>query len=697
MIAKTFKGGRTSQGARKTIDYLLNDRVQKGSARLFKGDKVLTQKIINLASKKQKWSWSSGVLSFEESIKDDKKLDSIIKDFETTFFCGMNKNQYNILWVLHEDKGRTELHYIAPRLELSTGLSFNPYFVGRDFAKKDLFQDYINLKHNLSSHKDNLQLTTSKKTNWKDLYSKKDIRSSIDNELLELIKNGFISSRDEVIEQIKEWGFGINRQGKDYITIVDNNNKKHRLKGGIYGRDFQNWTELEEKFREKRTTSSNGNEREFKKVRESLSEIIGKQSEFNRGKYSKSKRNIFQKDERIEYEKTEYKRKLNLKTVGEMEKNISNFYPNSPSGWDNNRSILNPLFLSKSKNKNRKDIIKSKSRKDIDRRKEYIQGGIWGERDKRNSRNDRVGENTEDTKRTQHQDRQIIKGQINDRIGIEIIERIRSSREKSVGVQQDFIQTFGTDRKPKRETYRAIEQSTRGRQFERELGRSFREIVKNYRNRFSESIKEFINIVSENREKRFKKMIKKSLKETLKKYDGYNHSAIKKLFCPKLQDVIDSKIDDIITNLEGNTDKYLITDNMAFDKKNKKMYNSLSYLNKYYDDDVVVDKYKKGTGVDLKSLNIDYIRDVFYKVVKNKSVTNFYSLSQAMNNEISKDNVYHFFNVNDQHKITINDLDKNSHFVNIETFGVTINELKNQYEINKNKSPANSNSPTMNI
>jgi len=105
MIAKTFKGGKTSTGARTTIEYLLNDRVAQGTSKLLFGDTDITLKLISQAEKKQKWSWSSGVLSFEELIKDRDTLDNIINDFEKTFFAGLEKEQYNILWVLHEDKG----------------------------------------------------------------------------------------------------------------------------------------------------------------------------------------------------------------------------------------------------------------------------------------------------------------------------------------------------------------------------------------------------------------------------------------------------------------------------------------------------------------------------------------------------------------------------------------------------------------
>ena len=86
MLAKIFRGGLTYQGAVAVIAYLLNDRVMKGLSKVVKGDSELTLKIILQASKKFKWSWFSGVLSFSEMLSKDI-INSIIKDFERTFFA----------------------------------------------------------------------------------------------------------------------------------------------------------------------------------------------------------------------------------------------------------------------------------------------------------------------------------------------------------------------------------------------------------------------------------------------------------------------------------------------------------------------------------------------------------------------------------------------------------------------------------
>ncbi len=291
MIAKTFKGGRTAGGAKATFLYLLNERVHEGTSKMIRGDATITQSLIDIASKKQAWSWSSGVLSFEESILEDAILQSIMDDFERTFFAGLQRDNYNISWIMHTDKGRTELHYIAPRLELSTGLSFNPYFVERDFAKKDLFQEYINLKYGFTSYKDSRELTP-RPPKWRDDAKKTDIRKSFDDALLPLIQEGILSSREELIYQLQEWGFELTREGKEYIAVVGEDGKTHRLKGLIYGEDFTSWEAVETKAERDGRTVANGVPRELTAVRAELDRIVEQQSHTHREKYrrkSKSK------------------------------------------------------------------------------------------------------------------------------------------------------------------------------------------------------------------------------------------------------------------------------------------------------------------------------------------------------------------------------------------------------------------------
>lgn len=56
---KTQKGGGVS-----SVDYMLNERVNQGTARILKGDEFLTRELIKSMSQKHKTC--VGVLSFEE-------------------------------------------------------------------------------------------------------------------------------------------------------------------------------------------------------------------------------------------------------------------------------------------------------------------------------------------------------------------------------------------------------------------------------------------------------------------------------------------------------------------------------------------------------------------------------------------------------------------------------------------------------
>ena len=41
------------------------------------------------------------------------------------------KNQYSILWVEHQDKGRLELNFVIPNMELQSGKRLQPYYDGQ--------------------------------------------------------------------------------------------------------------------------------------------------------------------------------------------------------------------------------------------------------------------------------------------------------------------------------------------------------------------------------------------------------------------------------------------------------------------------------------------------------------------------------------------------------------------------------------
>lgn len=288
MICKFFRGGRTYSGAKSAINYLLNERVAQGQAKVLQGNPDITLQIIK--GIKNKWKFSSGVMSFEETLTDQQKQE-IIEEFKKTFFAGLEQDQYNLLIVEHTDKGRTELHFLIPRIELTTGKAFNPYFVKRDFAKKDLFQDYINAKYGLTSpHIAQKQgLAKQPNPNWK----KQELQEWIDKYITENIEQGLIQNSEDVKYFLEQAGFTINRQGKDYIGL-ELEGKKIRMKGAIYGKNFTGITELARTAEERERKHIPTTSKELANIKRKLDRTIQKQAEYNRERYKTEHRKEFE-------------------------------------------------------------------------------------------------------------------------------------------------------------------------------------------------------------------------------------------------------------------------------------------------------------------------------------------------------------------------------------------------------------------
>jgi hypothetical protein len=291
MLNKTFSGGLTLQGALNTLAYLLNERVSLGTARVLDGDIGITKELIQLACSKFKSGWSSGVLSFEETISEDVMME-IIAEHKRMTFCGMSEDQYNIAYILHTDKQRTEIHYIAPKIELSTGKMLNPYYVKRDFKKKDLFQDYINAKYDLSSPKQekSRELVKTSKKKWAS--KKSTIQKEIDEAVLGLVNQGVVQSRDDIIDFLRENGFEINRIRKGAISVLHEDVKRKdgsldpiSLKGAIYGEDFTDWGSLEKSIAREDKEARRG----VAELKAELDDRIQRQAKFNGERYKARK------------------------------------------------------------------------------------------------------------------------------------------------------------------------------------------------------------------------------------------------------------------------------------------------------------------------------------------------------------------------------------------------------------------------
>jgi hypothetical protein len=70
-----------------------------------------------------------GVLSFEEANLEEQQKQEIMQSFEETLLAGLDRDQYDITWIEHTDKGRLELNFVIPNVELSTGKRLQPILI----------------------------------------------------------------------------------------------------------------------------------------------------------------------------------------------------------------------------------------------------------------------------------------------------------------------------------------------------------------------------------------------------------------------------------------------------------------------------------------------------------------------------------------------------------------------------------------
>ncbi|MEF1517077.1 relaxase/mobilization nuclease domain-containing protein [Neisseria gonorrhoeae] len=123
MIVQFFNRGKG--GGSGPIDYLLGKDRDREEARLLRGDPEETAALINSSDYAKKYT--AGCLSFEESNIPAEQKHALMDSFEECIFAGLDKDQYNCLWVEHRDKGRLELNIVIPNIELLSGKRLQPY------------------------------------------------------------------------------------------------------------------------------------------------------------------------------------------------------------------------------------------------------------------------------------------------------------------------------------------------------------------------------------------------------------------------------------------------------------------------------------------------------------------------------------------------------------------------------------------
>jgi len=153
MLIKFFKrppkrsNGVKGGSPRASMDYLLNK--PEGEVRVLQGHPELSVRLAEAMESAN--PYSVGCLSFEEADIPEEDKKAIMQKFEESFLAGLNAEQFNICWIEHTDKGRLELNFFIPNVELSTGKRLNLYYDRADRHLAESFKKAINLEYGLTS------------------------------------------------------------------------------------------------------------------------------------------------------------------------------------------------------------------------------------------------------------------------------------------------------------------------------------------------------------------------------------------------------------------------------------------------------------------------------------------------------------------------------------------------------------------
>lgn len=288
MLIKFF-GGRGGGGG--IANYLVDpDRSGRegNPPEVLRGDIDQTRELID--SQDRKWTFTTGVISFAPTdAPSEADQAKVMDDFERLAFAGLERDQFDITWVRHShtNEGRVELHFLVPRMELSTGKALNIAPPGWEKAFAPL-RDAWNYEKGWARPDDPARARSQQHVFERP--ARGDTREAITSYLEDRIVTGQIENRDGLVTALKEAGFEVPRAGKDYVTALDpESGERWRLKGRIYERD---WTREAEFIRTTESQigggSQGGGGRDPGRAREARGEleaIVARRAEQNREKY----------------------------------------------------------------------------------------------------------------------------------------------------------------------------------------------------------------------------------------------------------------------------------------------------------------------------------------------------------------------------------------------------------------------------
>ncbi len=234
MIVKIHSRGAGSGSG--PVDYLLGKARDRDKASVLRGEPERVRELIDGCGFAR--SYTSGVLSFREADVPEQEKVRLMDEFEQTLLPGLEGDQYACLWVEHQDKGRLELNFVIPNIELQSGKRLQPYFDRADRPRVNAWQTLTNDRLNLDDPHDPARRRTL--TPGNDLPAdRQKAAKAITASLEAMVAQGMIICRAEVVRALESGGLTVVRETKSSLSIADPDGGRNiRLKGALYERDF---------------------------------------------------------------------------------------------------------------------------------------------------------------------------------------------------------------------------------------------------------------------------------------------------------------------------------------------------------------------------------------------------------------------------------------------------------------------------
>lgn len=288
-------------GGRSATQYM-TDELRAGRKNappvVLRGDEEQTRQLIDSLEFKHKYT--SGVLSFAPDEKITPEMEqSIMNRFESVAFAGLEPDQYNILWVRHTHAGHHELHFVTPRVELSSGKSLNIKPPGERAREHfDDFRSEINARYGLADPTDpdrarnvsipDHELKIASEAIRSGQKPSENMRELIDGVLSQRAVQGLIRSREDVLEHIKDLDLEVTRTGKDYITVSEPlSGQRWRLKGELYARDYEPSRTIEKSDAARERDYSRPDPEAAQRYAERVELHIAARAEYHQSRYPK--------------------------------------------------------------------------------------------------------------------------------------------------------------------------------------------------------------------------------------------------------------------------------------------------------------------------------------------------------------------------------------------------------------------------